>query len=385
MAISIENLHHSYGKNKEPAVDNLSLDIKKGQLYVLLGPSGCGKTTTMRCIAGLETPQEGRIAVDGRPVLDAQRRINVPTHKRNIGMVFQSYAIWPHKTVFENVAFPLRMQGIKAKAAAGRVSTILEKVGLGGFEDRGASLLSGGQMQRVALARSIAMQPSVLLFDEPLSTLDARLRENLRFEIRALQQEFGFTAVYVTHDQSEALALGDEIAVMKAGRIVQQGNPIELYRNPVSGFVAAFLGVGNIFRAEVIAREAGGTRVRIEGTSLEMVSSSVAAVGERVIATVRDEDVKVTARGAEGVTEANSLTGTVRVGSFLGSEVHYQCVVGGHLTMKSSMPAVGSPFPNGENVTISIRRDAVRLVDSDDSAAITADPASPATLARQTD
>ena len=249
-------------------MDNLSLDIKKGQLYVLLGPSGCGKTTTMRCIAGLETPQEGRIAVDGRPVLDAQRRINVPTHKRNIGMVFQSYAIWPHKTVFENVAFPLRMQGIKAKAAAGRVSTILEKVGLGGFEDRGASLLSGGQMQRVALARSIAMQPSVLLFDEPLSNLDARLRENLRFEIRALQQEFGFTAVYVTHDQSEALALGDEIAVMKAGRIVQQGNPIELYRNPVSGFVAAFLGVGNIFRAEVIAREAGGTRVRIEGNGL---------------------------------------------------------------------------------------------------------------------
>ena len=300
--------------------------------------------------------QEGRIAVDGRPVLDVERRINVPTHKRNIGMVFQSYAIWPHKTVFENVAFPLRMQGMKSKTAAGRVSTILKKVGLAGFEDRGASLLSGGQMQRVALARSIAMQPSVLLFDEPLSNLDARLRENLRFEIRALQQEFGFTAVYVTHDQSEALALGDEIAVMKAGRIVQQGDPIELYRNPVSGFVAAFLGVGNIFRAQVIGREAGGTRVRIDGTSLEMLSSSVAEVGERVIATVRDEDVKVTARGAEGVTEANSITGTVRVGSFLGSEVHYQCVVGHDLTMKSSMPAVGSPFPNGENVTISIAR-----------------------------
>jgi iron(III) transport system ATP-binding protein len=370
VAISIENLHHSYGRNKEPAVDNLSLDIKKGQLYVLLGPSGCGKTTTMRCIAGLETPQEGRIAVDGRPVLDVGRRINVPTHKRNIGMVFQSYAIWPHKTVFENVAFPLRMQGIKSKSAAGRVSAILEKVGLGGYEDRGASMLSGGQMQRVALARSIAMQPRVLLFDEPLSNLDARLRENLRFEIRALQQEFGFTAVYVTHDQSEALALGDEIAVMKAGRIVQQGTPIELYRNPVSGFVAAFLGVGNIFPAQVIAREAGGTRVRIDGTSLELVSSSVAEVGERVIATFRDEDVKVTARGAEGVAEANSLTGTVRVGSFLGSEVRYQCVVGDDLTVKSSMSAIGSPFPNGDAVTIRIARDAVRLVDADESAAI---------------
>ena len=364
MTIEITGLCHRYGQSPDLAVDHLDLEIPKGQFYVLLGPSGCGKTTTMRCIAGLETPQEGRITVNGRVVRDDATNTTVPTHKRNIGMVFQSYAIWPHKTVFENVAFPMRMKGISSRDARPRVIEILARVGLEGFADRGASMLSGGQMQRVALARSIAMQPSVLLFDEPLSNLDARLRESLRFEIRALQQEFGFTAVYVTHDQSEALALGDEIAVMRDGKIIQRGAPIELYRRPATEFVAEFLGVGNRFEVEPAHSGDEDSRVRIADSDVELMVTDPLPSTRRVVACIRDEDVIVVRKGEPVGPSINVLDGTVQVASFLGREVHYQCVAGG-LTFRSSTPTSGDPMGHGDEVTIGIRPDAVRLVTAD--------------------
>jgi len=372
MTIDIDGLVLAYGPHAAPAVDDLSLSIEQGKLFVLLGPSGCGKTTTMRCVAGLEVPNRGRISINGKTVLDMSRRVNVPTHKRQVGMVFQSYAIWPHKTVYQNVAFPLQMQGIKGKATQTLVSEVLGKVGLGDFEGRSASQLSGGQMQRVALARSIAMQPSVLLFDEPLSNLDARLRENLRFEIRALQQEFGFTSVYVTHDQSEALALGDEIAVMRSGRIVQQGSPTSLYYEPKTGFVAEFLGVGNRLAGEVIDRTADGSTIRLDDSSIEIRSAATRfAVGERVLACIRDEALDLAARGDAGRSAtANTLPGSVNVASFLGAEAQYQCRLDGGPLVRLSMSTHGHALHrSGDLIEITFGRDAVRLVPAEEQAA----------------
>jgi iron(III) transport system ATP-binding protein len=230
--IAIENLTKRYGS--VVAVDDLTLTIANGELLVLLGPSGCGKTTTMRAIVGLEEPTAGRITVGDSVVYDASRGINVPSNRRQMGMVFQSYAIWPHKTVGENVIYPLERQGVARAEIAERLAQTLALVGLSNFADRGASLLSGGQMQRVALARSIIAQPRVLLLDEPLSNLDAKLRDHLRFELREIQQRLGITAVYVTHDQTEALALADRIAVMRDGKIIQLDTPTAIYQRPAN-------------------------------------------------------------------------------------------------------------------------------------------------------
>jgi iron(III) transport system ATP-binding protein len=245
MKVAIENLTLCYEGNT--VVRDLDLEIADGESLVLLGQSGCGKTSTMRCVAGLETPSIGRIAIGDRIVHDSATGRVVPPHKRNVGMVFQSYAVWPHRTVFENVAFSLRMQKVGKVEIRQRVLDTLDLVGLRELADRGASLLSGGQMQRVALARSLVMRPSVLLLDEPLSNLDARLRERLRMELRELQLRLALTTVYVTHDQAEAFALADRIALMQKGRIVQIGTPEQIYKNPVCASVADFLGVGNIF------------------------------------------------------------------------------------------------------------------------------------------
>lgn len=290
MKITVENLTLSYAGSV--AVRDLNLEIEQGEALVLLGQSGCGKTSTMRCIAGLETPDAGVIRVGDDVLFDAARGVDRPPHRRNIGMVFQSYAIWPHMTVFENVAFPLQMQRTGKTEARRRVLETLELVGLDGFADRGASMLSGGQMQRVALARSLVMQPSVMLLDEPLSNLDARLRHRLRSDLRELQVRLGLTSVYVTHDQEEALALADRIAMMQFGRIVQFGRPQELYARPASASIADFLGVGNILPVDVL----GGDAVQVTGSGVRLRAdvSQAAPGGSRsgeLRACIRAEDV----------------------------------------------------------------------------------------------
>jgi iron(III) transport system ATP-binding protein len=270
MRVSIENLTAKYGDST--AVRDLSIDVQDGEMLVLLGPSGCGKTTTMRSIVGLEVPSAGTIRIGERVVFDAARGVNVAANKRDVGMVFQSYAIWPHMTVAENVAFPLRMQGKPKQEIRKQVDETLAMVGLDGFQDRNASLLSGGQMQRVAVARSVVGRPRTLLLDEPLSNLDAKLRDQLRFELREIQQRLGITAIYVTHDQNEALALADRIAVMREGEIVQLGTPVELYETPNCVFAAKFMGVENVLEGVVQARSGGGSRVAVEGipTAIEI-------------------------------------------------------------------------------------------------------------------
>src|SRR6187431_394536 len=244
--IEVENLEVYFGA--VPAVRGVSFTVLHGEQLTLLGPSGCGKTTTLRAIAGLEKPVAGEIRIDGAPIYSAARDIHVPAEKRGLSMVFQSYAIWPHMTVFDNVAYGLRVRREEAAAIRDKVERALDMVQMRAFSARGASQLSGGQQQRVALARAFVFQPSVLLFDEPLSNLDAKLRADMRIELRELQHRLGITSVYVTHDLEEALAMSDRIVVMKDGLIAQVGSPLEIYNHPRNAFVADFVGSANLIR-----------------------------------------------------------------------------------------------------------------------------------------
>src|SRR5437660_2585055 len=243
-----------------------SFALDPGPFFALLGPSGCGKTTTLRCIAGLETPDNGVISVDGRTLFDTQRRVNVPVEQRAIGMVFQSYAIWPHMTVAENVAFPFTVARGRRYSRAeieGAVRRALAIVDLDGFQQRSATRLSGGQQQRVALARAIVHEPRLFLLDKPLSNLDAQLRDEMRGELKRLQSKIGITAVYVTHDQSEALALSDRLAVIDRGRITQIGSPHDIYFRPANPFVARFLGATNLLSGRLIGHANGRGEVEV--------------------------------------------------------------------------------------------------------------------------
>ncbi|MEJ0078084.1 MAG: ABC transporter ATP-binding protein [Alphaproteobacteria bacterium] len=244
--IEVKDLHIHYGE--VPAVRGVSFDVAPGEQLTLLGPSGCGKTTTLRAIAGLEQPSAGEIRIGGTPVYSSASRVNIPAEKRGLSMVFQSYAIWPHMTVFENVAYGLRVRREPKEQIADKVDRALDMVQMRQFRDRGASQLSGGQQQRVALARAFVFQPSVLLFDEPLSNLDAKLRADMRIELRELQHRLGITSVYVTHDLEEALAMSDRIVVMRDGLIAQVGTPGEIYHHPRNAFVADFVGSANLIR-----------------------------------------------------------------------------------------------------------------------------------------
>src|SRR5215471_4125099 len=247
--IEVENLEVYFGA--VPAVRGVSFTVIHGEQLTLLGPSGCGKTTTLRAIAGLEKPVAGEIRIDGVPIYSAARNINVPAEKRGMSMVFQSYAIWPHMSVFDNVAYGLRVRREAAAAVKDKVMQALALVQMRAFSDRRASQLSGGQQQRVALARAFVFQPSVLLFDEPLSNLDAKLRADMRIELRELQHRLGITSVYVTHDLEEALAMSDHIVVMRNGTIEQIGSPAEIYNLPRNAFVADFVGSANLIRGRL--------------------------------------------------------------------------------------------------------------------------------------
>ena len=254
--VAVENLVVGYGDTT--AVERVSFTVAAGEHVTLLGPSGCGKTTTLRAIAGLERPRDGRIVIDGVPVYDRGAGINVAPEKRGLSMVFQSYAIWPHMSVADNVAFPLRVRGVPGKVARTAVERALALVDLADFADRPATRLSGGQQQRVALARAIVFETKVVLLDEPLSNLDAQLRLQMRDELADLRRRLGFTAIYVTHDQEEAFSLSDRIMVMRSGRIEQQGTPAEIHAAPRTRFVAAFLGVRNIFEADITGTPGNG-------------------------------------------------------------------------------------------------------------------------------
>lgn len=251
--LSVQNLFKAYEtRSGEPAggAFDISFEVARGELFTLLGPSGCGKTTTLRSIAGLETPGSGVIELDGAPLFDGASQVSVPMYERDIGMVFQSYAIWPHMSVFENAAYPLRVQRRNRPSREEiekRIMRVLEMVGLAKYRGRSATQLSGGQQQRLALARALAREPKLLLLDEPLSNLDAQLREQMRAELKRIQSEWGVTTVYVTHDQAEAMAISDRIAVLNQGRLMQLGSAEEIYERPTTEFVAGFIGRTNLF------------------------------------------------------------------------------------------------------------------------------------------
>ena len=299
-------------------------------MLVLVGPSGCGKTTTLRCIAGLESPSAGRIVIGSRTVTAVGEGINVPPEQREIGMVFQSYAVWPHMTVFNNVAYPLRAIGVPRKEILDRVMRTLRLVQLDQLSERYSSQISGGQQQRVALARSLVAEPKLLLFDEPLSNLDASLRVQMRVEIKELQKRLGFTAVYVTHDQIEAMAIADRIAVMDRGVIRQVGSPRDIYDRPANVFVAGFMGTTNLLEGTVSRVSGGEAIVRTaNGFDVRVAGADGAAAGRAVRVSVRPEAAAVTTRAPAGSPE-NVWPGKVTLSTFLGDAIVYRLDVGGH-------------------------------------------------------
>jgi ABC-type Fe3+/spermidine/putrescine transport system ATPase subunit len=286
------------------AVDHVSFEVRQGEVLTLLGPSGCGKTTTLRLVAGFERPDEGEIEIQGRIVVATGRRLFVPPEHRGLGMVFQSYAIWPHMTVFENVAYPLTARRVGRAEVHRRVEETLDLVGLGGLGSRSAMLLSGGQQQRVALARALVYRPSILLLDEPLSNLDAKLRGQMRLELQRLQQQTGATVLYVTHDQLEAMALSSRLAVMNAGRIEQLDAPQEVYEHPCTPFVEDFLGRVLRFPGTLVAREPRGLVVRLDGAPDPLIAAPTIAEGlapgAPVLVAIRPEHVRLGAAGPAG-------------------------------------------------------------------------------------
>ena len=338
--LSIESLHkafHAAGQAQIHAVDGVNLSVESGRLLTLLGPSGCGKTTTLRCLAGLERPDSGRIVIGDTAVFDSAKHIFVPASDRGIGMVFQSYAIWPHMSVFENVAFPLRVARSRKYSSAeikDKVRGALEMVRLAGLEQRASTQLSGGQQQRLALARGLVHQPKVLLLDEPLSNLDAKLREQMRFELKHLQRTLRITTVYVTHDQSEALALSDEIAVFNAGRVVQRGSPQDIYSRPANRFVADFIGSAN-FLIGSVAQEAGPeglVGIATKHGILRCRFAEAVRAGQKVVLTARPEDLTLYAEPPSAQAPSgdalNVLAGTVSGRIFLGDVIDYTVDVG---------------------------------------------------------
>ncbi len=302
------------------AVNDISFDVKPGEVVTLLGPSGCGKTTTLRMVAGLEQPTSGEIYLGDRLLSSPAQGMFVPPEQRTMGMVFQNYAVWPHMTVAENVGFPLRMKGVARSEIGDRVAGALKTVGLDGLQDRPSPMLSGGQQQRVALARAIVGEPEVLLLDEPLSNLDARLRDDLRFELKELQQRLNITTLFVTHDQKEAMVLADRIIVMSTGKIEQQGSPTEVYNHPATRFALEFLGESNYLRARV-ERRAGGTALSIQdanNATLTLTGPDEWPAGAEGQLSFRPEDVTLEA-GVPG----DPWSAVVETAAFLGSQFDY--------------------------------------------------------------
>jgi iron(III) transport system ATP-binding protein len=350
--VKVERLIMNYGA--VPAVRGIDFFVAPGNTVTLLGPSGCGKTTTLRCIAGLEVPTAGRITVGDRTVFDDATGAFIEPERRNIGMVFQSYAIWPHMTVGGNVGFPLRIAGTPKAEVEERTRVVLEMVGLGELQRRSAADLSGGQQQRVALARALVHEPSVVLFDEPLSNLDANLRERMRTELQLLQARLGFTAIFVTHDQEEALSLSDHVVIMNKGRIEQEGSPQDIFKNPATAFTARFLGYSNVFPGRVVAVGQDGT-VQIdlsEGLRLSAVWRSPAPPRNGDDITVAFRADRVTVQAADLQARENVFKGEVEAASYLGASFDYTIKTG-----KLEIQAEGSadhPVARSQTVNLHI-------------------------------
>jgi ABC-type Fe3+/spermidine/putrescine transport system ATPase subunit len=319
--LELRDIHKTFGSTA--AVDGISLSIAPGEVFTLLGPSGCGKSTTLRIVAGLEELDAGDVLLDGRLIASGARRFSLPPERRDLGMVFQSYAIWPHMTVFENVAFPLKLRGVPKNDIQSKVERVLDLVGLSGLGGRGATELSGGQQQRVALARAIVYEPKLLLLDEPLSNLDAKLREHMRIELRALQQRLGIAVLFVTHDQAEAMVLSDRIAVMQSGRLEQVGTPVALYERPASPFVRDFL--GRVLTLEVALATADRVEVPGEAGVVFQLAPGCARTldgsgSSKLVLAWRPENVSIEPDSAPGL---NRLSAKIETAAYLGERIEY--------------------------------------------------------------
>ena len=358
MYLTLENITKVFpphgGGDEVTAVKDANLEIKKGELITLLGPSGCGKTTTLRMIAGFEFPTEGKI------ILDDQEINSLPPHKREMSMVFQSYAIFPHLNVFENIAYGLKVQKLSKSVISERVNKVLDLVHLEGYGDRAPTQLSGGQQQRVALARALIMEPKVLLMDEPLSNLDAKLREEMRTEIRRIQKEMNITSVYVTHDQIEAMTLSDRIVVMNEGVIEQVGTPVEIYRFPNSKFVADFIGRANFVAGQVREMKDHNLIVDVLGETLELTNiQREFHLKEAVTLIVRPEMTRIKKTG-------ELFKGVIRRAVYLGDVIEYDVEVSGQLiTGLEKDPYVMDLFPEGEQVTVGFAEGCIQVLPSE--------------------
>ena len=334
VAMRLDGLWKTYPGNAQPSVKNLSLDVYDGEIVTLLGPSGCGKTTTLRMVAGLEVPDSGDIFFGERAVVISSRRVCLSPDKRNVGMVFQSYAIWPHMTVEENVAFPLKAHRFPRREIKERVRRALDLVGLSGFEDRPGPLLSGGQQQRVAFARALVTEPRVLLLDEPFSNLDAKLREQMRIGVKLLQKRLNIATLFVTHDQIEALSLSNRIALMNFGVVQQQGSPRLLYEQPVNEFVRDFLGRTLLFKGKVQSSNPSGQMAIALAGAPDCVlfgrtyNPGGSKAGESVYIGVRPEDVEILP-ALSSTVPSGMIAGRTQAALFIGERVEYQVEVDG--------------------------------------------------------
>jgi spermidine/putrescine transport system ATP-binding protein len=339
----------------EVAVDRVDLAVESGEFFSLLGPSGCGKTTTLRLIAGFEQPTAGRIMLDGADVT------TVPPHRRNVNTVFQSYALFPFLSVFDNVAFGLRHRHLSRAEISGRVGQALDLVKLTAYAKRRPAVLSGGQQQRVALARALVLNPAVLLLDEPLGALDAKLRRSLKVELKALQERVGITFLYVTHDQEEALTMSDRLAVMNSGRIVQTGTPREVYEEPADTYVADFLGVSNLMEVQVVTREAGGgCQIRVGEAALSAGRAEVEGLGP-AHAVIRPERVRIEPYGSAG---PNRVPAMVERLVFLGAatQVMLRLGAGTGLTALTQNDGGGNGLAQGTPVHVYLPPEALRVL-----------------------
>jgi iron(III) transport system ATP-binding protein len=350
MEIRIQGVSKNYfsGGKTIKALDNVDLTIPANQIFTLLGPSGCGKTTLLRCIVGLEAPDTGEISIGDEVVWSKEKNINVPTEKRGLGMVFQTYAIWPHMNVFDNVAYPLQIRNIPRDVIRQRVAKTLSFVHLEGMEKRPATKLSGGQQQRVALARALVAEPKVILFDEPLSNLDAKLREETRKELRTFLGKLKITAVYVTHDRVEALALSDTIAIMREGRIIEVGDPKKIYFDANHRFVADFIGRANLVKAIVRAHEADHTIVDCGLGTIACQRRDIPTGSEATLC-IRPEFIRI-ARGEAG--GKNVVNGRVESLIFIGEAYEVEIRIGDELLLAKIDPDVDLKVGNAVNFSL---------------------------------
>jgi ABC-type Fe3+/spermidine/putrescine transport system ATPase subunit len=363
--LRIQNLYKTF--NRVVAVNRLNLAINEGEFFTLLGSSGCGKTTTLRMVGGLEKPDGGEIYLGDKCLVSESQRLFVKPEKRDMGMVFQSYALWPHMTVFENVSYPLKLRRFNRNEIEKKVAEILDLVGLGGLQERPVPALSGGQQQRVALARALVFSPRVLLLDEPLSNLDAQLREEMRRELKLLQQRLHITVLFVTHDQIEALSLSDRIAIMKAGQFEQVGTPEDVYYRPATPFVRDFLGKTFLLPGKILGvsdevynveiQQQHGAPLIIQRTQANASTNGVPAVGQSVTVAIRPEQVELWGQPPEG--RSNIIQASLQAVLFLGDRYEYTVTLGNETRVLVS-PA-SQQVKSGDKVFLELKSEGISL------------------------